>query len=202
MKQKIRLITIVMLVALLISPVMFRAKADTLHTSIMVGGLNKIIYLVPMLTKQLGYFDEQGLQVDLLDEPSGVSAEDAMLAGQVDYVVGFYDHNLDLQGLGKVTESLVQFDGVPGEAEMVATSKADQIKSPADFKGKNLGVTGLGSSTNFLTKYLAVKAGLKESDITSIAVGAGDTFIAAMKQGKIDAGMTTDPTIARLVKSG
>ena len=33
-------------------------------------------------------------------------------------------------------------------------------------------------------------------------MGAGDTFIAAIQQGKIDAGMTTEPTISRLVKSG
>ena len=71
--------------------------------SIMVGGLNKQIYLPAMLTKQLGYFDEQGLEVDLLDEPAGVNAEDAMLAGQVNAVVGFYDHNIDLQAKGKNT---------------------------------------------------------------------------------------------------
>ena len=176
--------------------------APKVKVSIMVGGLNKQIYLPTMLTKQLGYFESEGLDLDMLDEPSGVSAEDAMLSGQVNGVVGFYDHNIDLQGLGKPTLSVVQLDWVPGEVELVAASKADQIKSPADFKGKNLGVTGLGSSTNFLTQYLAVKNGVPIDQIHSVAVGAGDTFIAAMKQGTIDAGMTTEPTISRMLKSG
>ena len=35
-----------------------------------------------------------------------------------------------------------------------------------------------------------------------VAVGAGNTFIAAMQQHRIDAGMTTEPTISRLVKTG
>ncbi len=178
------------------------APAEKPKVKIMVGGLNKQIYLPAMLTKQLGFFDEEGLDVELLDEPSGVSAEDAMLAGQVDAVVGFYDHNIDLQGAGKTTESIVQLDWVPGEVELVDAKKADQIKSPADFKDKNLGVTGLGSSTNFLTQYLAVKNGVPVDQIHSIAVGAGDTFIAAMQHGQIDAGMTTEPTISRLLKTG
>jgi NitT/TauT family transport system substrate-binding protein len=76
------------------------------------------------------------------------------------------------------------------------------IKSPADFKGHTFGVTGLGSSTNFLTQYLAVSAGLKPGDISVLAVGAGNTFIAAIQQKKIDAGMTTEPTISQLLKTG
>jgi len=169
---------------------------------IMVGGLNKQIYLPAMLTQQLGFFKAQGLNVELSDEPSGVSAEDAMLAGQVDAVVGFYDHNIDLQSKGKATQSVVQFSQVPGEVELCRTDVADQIKSPADWKGRKLGVTGLGSSTNFLTQYLAVHNGLKVSDITSVAVQAGPTFIAAFDHQAVDCGMTTEPTISALLGSG
>ena len=115
--------------------------------------------------------------------------------------VGFYDHCVDLQAKGKFVESVVQISQAPGEVELVST-KHPEIKSPADFKGKSLGVTGLGSSTNFLTQYLAVKNGVKLGEFTSVPVGAGDTFIAAMQQDKIQAGMTTEPTISRLLKTG
>ena len=170
--------------------------------SIMVGGIEKIIYLPARLAEQLGYFKEAGLDVELLSEPAGVNAEDEMLAGAVQGVVGFYDHTVDLQAKGKFVESVVQFSQAPGEVELVSTKMADQIKSPADFKGKNLGVTGLGSSTNFLTQFLAVKNGVKLGEFTSVPVGAGNTFIAAMQHGQIDAGMTTEPTISRLLKTG
>jgi NitT/TauT family transport system substrate-binding protein len=170
--------------------------------SIMVGGIEKIIYLPAKLAEQLGYFKEEGLDVELLSEPAGVEAENELLAGAVQGVVGFYDHSIDLQAKGKFVVSVVQFSQAPGEVELVSTKMADQIRSPADFKGKNLGVTGLGSSTNFLTQYLAVKNGVPLGEFTSVPVGAGNTFIAAMQQGKIDAGMTTEPTISRLLKTG
>src|SRR5579859_6274148 len=177
------------------------AQADN-KVSIMVGGLSKQIYLPAKLTEQLGYFKDEGLDVSLLDEGAGVDATDEMLAGRVDGVVGFYDHTIALQGLGKLAEAVVQLDWVPGEVELVSTKNADSIKSPADFKGKVLGVTDIGSSTDFLTQYMAVKAGLQVSDIKRLGVQAGDTFIAALRQGKIDAGMTTEPTISRILQAG
>jgi NitT/TauT family transport system substrate-binding protein len=169
--------------------------------SIMVGGYEKQIYLPAKLAEGLGYFKAEGLDVELLNEGSGVDAENEMLAGAVQGVVGFYDHCIDLQTKGKYVESVVQFSQAPGEVELVST-KHPEIKSMADLRGKSLGVTGLGSSTNFLSQYLMVKAGVPLGEFTSLPVGAGTTFIAAMQQDKIQAGMTTEPTISRLLKTG
>ena len=169
--------------------------------SLMVGGYEKHIYLPAKLTEALGFFKDEGLDVELLNEPAGVDAEDQMLAGNVQGVVGFYDHCVDLQAKGKAVESVVQLNGVPGEVEVVST-KHPEIKSFADVSGKSLGVTGLGSSTNFLTQYLATKSGVKLGDFTSVAVGAGDTLIKAMQTDQIQAAMTTEPTISRLLKTG
>src|SRR5262249_20048810 len=169
--------------------------------TIMVGGYEKQIYLPAKLAEALGYFKEEGLDVELLNEPAGVDAENEMLAGAVQAVVGFYDHCIDLQAKGKFVESVVQFSQAPGEVELVS-AKHPEIKSPADFKGMSLGVTGLGSSPNFLTQFLAVKSGLKLGEFPSVPVGAGATFTAAMQQDKIQAGMTTEPTITRLLKTG
>ncbi|MBN9459334.1 MAG: ABC transporter substrate-binding protein [Bosea sp.] len=169
--------------------------------TIMVGGYEKQIYLPAKLAESLGYFKDEGLEVELLNEAAGVDAENEMLAGAVQGVVGFYDHCIDLQAKGKFVESVVQFSQAPGEVELVS-SKYPDVKSMADFKGKNLGVTGLGSSTNFLTQYLMMKSGVQLSDFTSVPVGAGATFIAAMQQDKIQGGMTTEPTISRLLSTG
>ncbi|MET7380384.1 ABC transporter substrate-binding protein [Streptomyces sp. NPDC005526] len=169
------------------------------HVKIMVGGLDKVIYLPAMLTQRLGYFSAEGLDVQLLSEPAGVQAETALVSGQVQGAVGFYDHTLDLQVKGKSVESVVQFSHAPGEVEVVSDKAAGTITSPKDFKGKKLGVTGLGSSTDFLTKYLAVKNGVEVSEFTPVAVGAGPTFISALQKGAIDGGMTTDPTVATIL---
>jgi len=156
-----------------------RAVAAANTVTIMVGGYEKIIYLPAKLTEALGYFKEQDLDVVLLNEEAGVDAENELLAGAVQGVVGFYDHCVDLQSKGKSVMSVVQLSQAPGEVELVSNKHPD-VKSMADLKGKNLGVTGLGSSTNFLTQYLMSKAGVNIADFTSVAVGAGSTFIAAM----------------------
>jgi NitT/TauT family transport system substrate-binding protein len=185
--------------ATLLATTAFASAADKI--TIMVGGYEKQIYLPAKLTEALGYFKDEGLNVELLNEAAGVDAENQLLAGAVQGVVGFYDHCVDLQAKGKFVQSVVQFSHAPGEVELVST-KHPEIKSFADLKGKTLGVTGLGSSTNFLTLYLAAKAGLKAGEVVTVPVGAGGTFIAAMQQDRIQAGMTTEPTISRMIKTG
>jgi NitT/TauT family transport system substrate-binding protein len=172
------------------------------QVTIMVGGIDKVIYLPAMLTQQLGYFDDEGVDVKLLTEPSGASAENVLVAGQVQGVVGFYDHTITLQAQGKCIESVVQLAKVPGEAEVVSTAAAKSITGAGDFSGKKLGVTSPGSSTDYLTQYLSAKNGIDTSDYTTVTAGAGSTFLAALDNGGIDAGMTTDPTIATVVSKG
>ncbi|OAJ56727.1 nitrate ABC transporter substrate-binding protein [Paraburkholderia ginsengiterrae] len=176
--------------------------ADSGKITIMVGGITKLIYLPARLTEQLGYFKDEGLDVELLSQPAGVDAENELLAGAVQAVVGFYDHTIDLQTKGKDVKAIVVFGQVPGEVEMVSTKAADTVKSMADVKGKTLGVTGLGSSTSFLTQYLAGQHGIQSTEYTMLPVGADASFIAAIKQSRIDAGMTTEPTVSALLKSG
>lgn len=169
---------------------------------IMVGGIDKVIYLPAKLTEQLGYFKTEGVDVKMLSEPSGASAENVLISGQVEGVVGFYDHTITLQAQGKCIESVVQLAKVPGEAEVVSNKAAAALQSPADFAGKKLGVTSPGSSTDYLTQFLAAKNGLKTKDYTTVKAGAGPTFISALTNGGIDAGMTTDPTIANITSKG
>ncbi|WP_442807829.1 ABC transporter substrate-binding protein [Trinickia soli] len=176
--------------------------ADNGKITIMVGGITKLIYLPAKLTEQLGYFKDEGLDVELLSQPAGVDAENELLAGAVQAVVGFYDHTIDLQTKGKDVKAIVVFGQVPGEVEMVSTKAANSLKSMADVKGKTLGVTGLGSSTSFLTQFLASQHGIPASQYTMLPVGADASFIAAVKQSRIDAGMTTEPTVSKLLQTG
>lgn len=170
--------------------------------TIMVGGLAKQIYLPNELTERLGYFKKEGLNVTLIDEPSGQSSEDATVAGQVQGGSGAYQHAIELQALGKSMETVVQLGIAPGEAEVLASSEAGTVHSFKDLRGKNLGVTELGSGTHALSKFLLLKSGVPIDQVHFIPVGAGDTFIAALQQGHIDAGMTTEPTISRLTSTG
>ncbi|MDQ6600571.1 ABC transporter substrate-binding protein [Bacillus salipaludis] len=170
----------------------------TPKVSIMVGGLEKIIYLPYMLAEKLGYYKDAGVTVTLVEESAGQDAELALLAGQVDGAGGFYDHTLDLQTKGKKVEAVVTMADVPGEQLMVANRLKNKVKTLADLKGLTIGVTGLGSSTNMLASYNVVKGGNKESDYKPLPVGAGQTLIAAMQNKRIDAAVTSEPTASLL----
>src|SRR3982750_3131453 len=71
---------------------------------LMGGGVEKQIYLPVALADRLGYFKEQGLDVQVLSDTSGGHAEDGLLTGSVQGVVGFYDHTIDLQAKGKFVQ--------------------------------------------------------------------------------------------------
>ena len=53
------------------------ADGTTPQVKIMVGGIDKVIYLPAKLTDQLGYFKEQGITVDLATQQAGVNAENS-----------------------------------------------------------------------------------------------------------------------------
>ena len=115
--------------------------------TIMFGGINKIIYATATLAKNLGYYEKAGVDIYPLDSPAGVEEADALVAGQIDAAMGYYNHTIDLAGKGKATECVVQIGLTPGHAILVPTNSS--IKTLADIKGKVMGITGTGSSTDF-----------------------------------------------------
>jgi NitT/TauT family transport system substrate-binding protein len=181
------------------APTQQAGTAGGAKVSIMVGGLNKQIYLPFMLAQQLGLYGQQGLDITLTDEPAGVDATTDMLAGKVDGVGGFYDHTIALQGIGKAAESVVSMLQVPGEVELCRNDLKGQINSAADWKGRSLGITDVGSSTDFLTQFLAQRSGVDPTTTHRVGVQAGATFIGAMEHQNIDCGMTTEPTVSQLL---
>lgn len=170
--------------------------------TVMVGGMSKQIYLPYVLAQRLGYYDKAGVKVNLIDEPAGGDATTNMLSGQVQGVGGFYDHTIVLQGMGKAAESVVSMLQSPGEVVLCRSDLRNQVHSPADWKGRSLGITDTGSSTDFLTQYIATKAGVDPATTTRRGVGAGQTFLAALQQKAIDCGMTTEPTVSQALSDG
>ncbi len=178
------------------------AAASSLPTvTLMVGGIDKQIYLPYQLAQDLGFYQKYGVNVQLSTEQNGgVGAETAMVSGQVDMAGAWYVHTIDFQAKGKDVVDVVQLSGAPGEREMCA--KTSGITTPAGWKGKNLGVTDIGSGTDNLTLYLAARYHLTSKEINRVAVGAGPTFVAALQHDRIACGMTTQPTVGAIEKQG
>jgi NitT/TauT family transport system substrate-binding protein len=164
---------------------------------LMVGGIDKQIYLPYQLAQDLGYYKKYGVKVELSTEQNGgVGAEEAMASGQVDMAGAWYIHAIDFQSKGQDVINVVQLSGAPGEREMCGTNSG--VHSAADFKGKSLGVTDLGSGTDELTQFLASQKGIAHDGYHTVAVGAGSTAIAGIQRGSVQCVMTTQPTVGAL----
>jgi NitT/TauT family transport system substrate-binding protein len=169
--------------------------------TMMVGGIDKQIYLPYQLAQQLGYYKKYGVNVRLSTEQNGgVGAETAMASGQVDMAGAWYVHTIDFQQKGKAVVDVVQLSGAPGEREMCV--KGSGVTSPAQWKGKTVGVTDIGSGTDNLTVYLAARNHLTTKDFNRAAVGASSTFVAALQHNRIVCGMTTQPTAGAVQTKG
>src|SRR5260370_18250810 len=107
-----------------------------------------------MLDQQLGYFQDQHLDVTMIDEGSGQASEDDVLAGNVDAGSGAYVHPMVLNAAGKKIETICQFAIAPGEAEGIDARKAGSIQSPHDLQVKNPGVTALLSRPDTLPRAI------------------------------------------------
>ena len=169
--------------------------------TLMVGGIDKQIYLPYQLAQNLGFYKKYGVNVQLSTEQSGgVGAETAMVSGQVDMAGAWYVHAIDFQQKGKNVVDVVNLSGAPGERVMC--TKSSGVTTPANWAGKSVGVTDIGSGTDNLTLYLAARYHLTSKQFSRIAVGAGPTFVASLQHNRIACGMTTQPTVNALETKG
>ena len=175
------------------------STADPATVTVAISNYTNSTYLSVVLAQQLGYFAKQGVTVKVVNTSTGAQNWTDMLSGQAQGVVGFFDHNIDLRAKGQDTESVIQLNQAPGMVELVRTDEAASITSPAQESGKKLGITGLGSSTEFVADYLAVHNGVPVDQLHPLNVGAGSSFVAAMQNDAVDVGITTEPTISALL---
>ena len=174
------------------------ASGGTPTVKLMVGGIDKQIYLPYELADRLGYYKKYGVNVELsTEQDGGVGAEEAMISGQVDMAGAWYIHTIDFGVDGKPVTDIVQLSGAPGEREMCGNSSG--VHSGADFASKNFGVTDLGSGTDTLTKLIAAKGGVDPKKIHRVAVGAGSTAVSAIQKHSVACVMTTQPTVTAIL---
>lgn len=165
-----------------------------------VGGKASLYYLTLTLCEQLGYFKEQGLDVEINDFAGGAKALQSLIGGSVDVVTGAYEHNIRMQAKGQDVRAVIELGRYPAINIMVRKDR--NYKTAADLKGMKIGVSAPGSSTQLIAQYVMVKAGLKPDDASFIGVGLGAAPVAAIKKGDIDALSNTEPANSKLVKDG
>lgn len=187
----------------LAAPALLRAQAlEKPKATIAVGGKNLLYYLPLTVAEQLGYFKDEGLDIGIVDFAGGARALQAVVGGSADVVSGAFEHTVNMQSKGQAMRAFVLQGLAPQIVLGINPKTMPDFKTVADLKGKKIGVTAPGSSTNVMVNFLLAKAGLKPGDVSIIGVGASQGAVAAMTSGQIDAISNLDPVITLLQRGG
>jgi NitT/TauT family transport system substrate-binding protein len=185
------------------APALVRAQPlDKPKLTIAVGGKNLLYYLPLTIAETLGYFRAEGLDVTIVDFAGGSKALQAVVGGSADVVSGAFEHTLLMQAKGLRLRAFVLQGRAPQVVLGVNPKTMPHYRSVADLRGRKIGVTAPGSSTNILANFVLAKAGVKPSEVSIIGVGAGPGAVAAMRAGQVDAISNLDPVITLLQRSG
>jgi len=190
------------LAALALPGLGFAQGLEKPQLSVAVGGKNLLYYLPLTIAESLGYFKAEGLDVTIVDFAGGSRALQAVIGGSADVVSGAFEHTLNMQAKGQKLRAFALQGRAPQIVLGINPKTMADYKTVADLKGKKIGVTAPGSSTNVMANFVLAKAGLKPSDVSIIGVGAGNGAVAAMRSGQIDAISNLDPVISLLQRSG
>jgi NitT/TauT family transport system substrate-binding protein len=135
---------------------------------------------------QLGFFKKHGIDLTILEFTGGGKMIQAITAGSIDIADGagtemaFTAKGVPMMAVCENATSLPWFSiGVPWDSP---------IRSKEELKGKKIGVSTVGSLTDWLAQELARKEGWPPDAITTVTIGSGtSSSAAAFREHLIDA---------------
>lgn len=173
-----------------------------------IAGINLLTFSPVFVADRLGYFKDEGLNVTIVPTNSGDASVQAMLGGSVQAVTTGFDTALELTAKGQATQHLAGMEMATIYA-FVGGNSFPQI--PADdpqafvnaVRGKKFGVASSGSTGDTIARGLFREYGLNpEADVSIIAVGTGAAATAALQTGAVDALITYEPDLTKMVDAG
>ncbi|MEJ5128843.1 ABC transporter substrate-binding protein [Comamonas sp. MYb21] len=145
-----------------------------------------------------GFFKAQGVDLTYLPGAGGGDAIRNILSGQGD--VAFTDPGSFFMALDKGEKLVAIYDIYPQNVFNVVSLRSSGIRSPADLKGKTIGVYSLASGTRQNLLVMLHQAGLKESDVRIVVTGLLN--FAPLMQGQVDATAATDTGLTVGLRKG
>ncbi len=199
MKKPPLTVSIIFFAFLIISSLVYFLKGNLQRKSPERGEIKVAVTTTAALVfiaKELGFFKEQGLNVELKSYPSGKQAATALLNDEVDISTtadaGFIKHSFDRKDI-KILATVTAAD----LSEVIAR-KDRGIKEIADLKGKRIGVTKNSTGEFFLGTFLTLN-NLSFEDI-EVADLRPKEIVKAMLQGEIDGCHIWQPYVLKIKK--
>ena len=167
-------------------------------THVRVVHVPVLIFAPLYVAIERGYFAREGLEVELVSTPGGVSSFVVPASGRAEVVVGGLGaalFNAAARGLDFKVVGPVHMEKPPVSTPLVVSKKAydsGQIRSVRDLAGKRVAVNVLGSATEFWLNAALLKGGLSMEDVQVVAVNFPEVP-AALENGAIAAGLLGEP---------
>ncbi len=178
--------------------------------TIAIGGYT-FAYLPLLVATAAGFMKDAGLDVSLIDTGSGTNSMAAILGGSVD-VAGLVMSDAILavakgQKINAFAPLMSQYasDVVIGRkvAEKIGLAAGMALKERmARMKGLTLAISGRGSGTDKIWRYLLSLGGLDPERDVSLTVVKLDKMYLALRSGQIDGFNTTAPANNQAVDDG
>jgi NitT/TauT family transport system substrate-binding protein len=178
------------------------APIEKPSVKIAVGSKVGLFFLPTMVAEHLGYYKDEGLDVEIVDLGSGGKALQALVGGSVDVTSGAYDHTLQLAAKNIPLQAFVLESSLADYAVGIVKSKAAGYRSLKDLKGMRVGVSSPGAGSDMFLKLVLTKVGVKPDDVPVINVGLSSGAVAAVRRGELDAIANNDPVMTLLEESG
>ncbi|UQN14906.1 ABC transporter substrate-binding protein [Gulosibacter sp. ACHW.36C] len=166
-------------------------------TVIAVAGLTNLHNIPLVLADELGYFEEEGVNVQLSDLQSGTKALEAVESGSAPIAASFYDHTLRMQSKGRGYTSFVVLSDSPGAVLATPPSSSGEVTSIADLKGQPVGIAAPGSAEQAYFEQALQENGMELSDVSLVTTGTGSSAVAAMEGGQVVAGWMFEPAFSQ-----
>lgn len=161
----------------------------------------QLLCVVPYeVARARGFFEAEGLSVELVYTRGGSAAMQALVGGAVDYAATSFDVALQAFARGAGIVRFLTTGRLPLFALATAPRTAAQILEVAHLAGRTVGISGPGNADHVLVQYLLARAGVDPKRVEFAALGTN--LFEAVRVGHVDAGMVQEPALSLLVESG
>jgi len=138
----------------------------------------------------LGFYRQEGLNVTISQIAGASRVLEAVVGGSADVGGGVYEQSIQMAAEGRRVVTFVSFLRSPNFALVAAPDPNGQpVKTIAELRRKTVGVSSLGSPSQFYLNYLLVAAKVSPNEVATSNVGMGATGVVALEQGQVAAAM-------------
>jgi NitT/TauT family transport system substrate-binding protein len=149
----------------------------------------------------LGWLQDEGLDVEI-DMVDTATALTLLAKGDYEFFIGAPEALLGVEGKGTKTGVRFAYNYYTRPWFLLAVRPDSPIKTVAELKGKTIGLSTLGVPQTPAVEIYLRDAGLKLSDVTTVAVSNQVAAAQALDSGKIDAMMQIANTFTTFENAG